>query len=106
MVRRYRIVFRPTAIADLDRLYDYIADQSGTAVAGSCVDRIEAACLALEHLPNRGVRRDDIRRGMRIVGFERRAVIVLRVTQTQVIIQRVVYGGQDLSRVLSGLPRD
>lgn len=106
MAKKHRITFRPTAIADLDRLYDYVAAQSGTAVAGSYIDRIEAVCLGLEHFPNRGIRRDDIQRGLRILGFERRVAIAFRVTRTEVVIIGVVYGGQDLMRALGDVSLD
>jgi len=99
-VKKRRITFRPHAEADLFRLYDYIADESGHEVAGSYIDRIEAACMALESFPERGTRRDDLRRGLRTVGFERRATIAFEVKRTEVIIVRVFYGGQDFERAL------
>src|SRR6266404_5665374 len=99
-MKKYEVSFRPLAEADLLRLYDYIAEASGTAVAGGYIDRIEAACLALETLPERGTGRDDIRPGLRIIGFERRATIVFQVTEDEVIIVRVFYGGQDYEAAL------
>ena len=99
-MKKRRITFRPHAESDLFRLYDYIADESGHEIAGSYIDRIEAACMALESFPERGTRRDDLRRGLRTVGFERRATIAFEVKRTEVIIVRVFYGGQDFERAL------
>jgi len=44
-------------------------------------------------------RRDDLRPGLRILGFERRAVIALQVTADRVMILRILYGGRDLETV-------
>jgi len=56
---------------DLFALYDHVAEEARHATAGSYIDGIEAACIALESFPERGMRRDDIRRGLRTIGFER-----------------------------------
>src|SRR5260370_39595511 len=99
-MRKYEVSFRPLAEDDLLRLYDYIAEASGRAVAAGYIDRIEATCRALETVPERGTRRDDIRPGLRIIGFERRATIVFQVLETEVIIVRVFYGGRDYEAAL------
>jgi toxin ParE1/3/4 len=99
-MRRYRISFRPRAEADLFGLYRHIAEQAGREAAGAYVDRIEAACMALETFPERGTRRDDIRPGLRTMGFERRATIVFQVKRSEVVVIRVFYGGQDYERAL------
>ena len=75
---KFSVSFRPEAESDVFRLYDYIADEAGPAVAGGYIDRIEAACMALATFPERGTSRDDIRPGLRTVGFERRATIISR----------------------------
>ncbi len=92
--------FRRQAQADLFAIYDYIADQAGTVVAGDYIDRIEAACMALANFPERGTRRDDIRAGLRTIGFERRATIVFRVLKTRVEIITIAYGGRDFATAL------
>jgi toxin ParE1/3/4 len=100
----FKVRFLPRAEADLIDLYDYIADEAGTSVAGGYIDRIEAACLALATFPECGSRRDDIRPGLRIVGFERRATIVFHVTEGEVLIVRFLYGGRDFERILMLMP--
>jgi plasmid stabilization system protein ParE len=45
-------------------------------------------------LPN-AVPRDDIRPGLRVVGFERRATIAFRVEDDRVTILRIFHGGRD-----------
>jgi len=51
--------------------------------------------------PNRGAGRDDLRPGLRILGFERRTVIALQVTADTVTILRILYGGRDIEAVFS-----
>jgi toxin ParE1/3/4 len=99
-MRRFSVSFRPQAEADLFGLYRYIAAEAGYDVAGAYIDRIEAACLALETFPRRGTRRDDIRPGLRTMGFERRAMIVFQVSGSEVIIVRIFYGGREYERAL------
>ena len=102
----YTVRFRPRAEADLFDLYRYIAAASGRAAAGAYIDRIEAACLSLESFPERGTRRDDIRPGIRVMGFERRATIVFQISGDTVIIARIFYGGRDYERILLGASDD
>lgn len=99
-MRKFKVGFRPRAEADLLALYRRIAEEAGHEVAGAYIERIEAACMALETFPRRGVRRDDIRPGLRIMGFERRAAIVFRVRKAAVVIVRIFYGGRNYERIL------
>jgi toxin ParE1/3/4 len=103
---KFKITFRPKAEADLFELYRYIAEKAGHAIAGRYIDRIEAACMALENTPARGTRRDDIRPGLRTVGFERRVTIAFKVVAREVVIIRIFYGGRDFERILHGLDDD
>ncbi len=64
------------------------------------VERIEVYCLGFDLIAERGRRRDDIRPGLRIVGFERSATIAFHVEVETVTIDRVLYGGRDIERAL------
>jgi toxin ParE1/3/4 len=99
-MKKYRIGFRPRAEADLLDLYRYIAGEAGIDIAGAYIDRIEAACMSLATFPERGTKRDDIRPGIRTLGFERRATIVFQVKRAEIVIVRIFYGGQDYERLL------
>ena len=91
----HKVVFRPSARSDLFAIYNYIEKESSAVRAGGYIDRIEAACMALSTVPERGIVRDAIGPGVRVVGFERRVSILFRVDEEQVLILRVLYGGQD-----------
>lgn len=56
--------------------------------------------LRLDLASERGTARDDISDGLRIVGFEKRVIMALRMEFGVVVIMRVFYGGQDWERQL------
>ena len=95
----HRIEFSPEALGDLIDLYDYITLRDGAERAIGYIDRIEDCCRNLSMFPDRGMRRDDLRPGLRTLGFERRAVIASLVTADAVTILRILYGGRDLDTI-------
>lgn len=96
----HRIVFAPEAQADLLDLYDYIAEQGSPERAMAYIARIEALCRGLATFPERGTRRDEIRPGLRVMGFARRVAIAFHVDEDVVTIDRVLYGGRDIGGAL------
>jgi toxin ParE1/3/4 len=63
-------------------------------------DRIVSYCLGFATFPERGRRRDDLRPELRVIGFGRRVTIAFHVTSDRITIDRVLYGGRDLTRAL------
>ena len=94
------VVFAPEARDDILELYEYIAGQAGAARARAYTDRIVSYCLGFTTFPERGRRRDDLRPGLRVIGFGRRVTIAFHVTSDRITIDRVLYGGRDLTRAL------
>lgn len=92
----HRVQFSPEAQNDLLELYDYIADRAGAERAMAYVERIERHCAQLAMFPERGTRRDDVRRGLRTIGFERRIAIAFNTDAGVVTILRVLYAGREL----------
>ena len=91
------MVFAETAKADLDDIFAWIADQAGLEVALAYTgEQIERFCRAMTPFPQRGTSRDDIRPGLRTLGFERRATIAFTVKGDDVIILRILYAGRSL----------
>ena len=74
-MKERRIVFAPEAAEDLIGLYDWIAREASPEVAIRYLDRVEVFCQGLSVGSERGHLRDDIRPGLRIIGFERRLTI-------------------------------
>ena len=90
------VVFTPEAMDDLLDLYEYIANHSSPKRALGYIGRIEKTCMSLQTLPERGNRRDDLRPGLRVMGFERRVLIAFRVCSESVAILRILYGGRSI----------
>jgi toxin ParE1/3/4 len=100
-VEKREVVFSPEAQDDLLHLYDYIAVRSGPVRSIGYIERLERYCLGFDLAAERGTRRDDIRPGLRIVGFERRVTIAFHVEPKRVTIDRILYGGRDLKTALN-----
>ena len=93
--------FAPEAVEDLGNLYDRIADAAGVDTAIGYVDRLETFCRGMAVAAERGQRREDIRSGLRIVGFERRITIAFTVAETRVTILRLFYAGRNWEGALT-----
>ncbi|MDQ6435842.1 type II toxin-antitoxin system RelE/ParE family toxin [Mesorhizobium sp. LHD-90] len=89
------VIFAPEARDDLMAIYKWIDDVGSPKLAIRYVERIEAYCLGMSHASERGRRRDDVRPGMRAVGFERRATIAFKVEDDRVTILRIFHGGRN-----------
>ena len=89
------VVFSPEARRDVLDLYRAIASAASPVVALAYIERIEAHCLRLDLASERGQRRDDLRPGLRVTGFERRVTIAFTVGDGEVTILRLFYGGQN-----------
>ncbi len=63
-------------------------------------------CESLGTFPHRGTMRDDVRPGLRITNYKKRAVIAFDVDAEQVSIIGVFYGGQDYETILQDDPED
>jgi toxin ParE1/3/4 len=94
-MKQREVVFTPEAEADLNNLFDFITARSDVQTALNYVSRIEEFCSGLDLASERGTLRDDIRTGLRIVGFERRSVIAFTVEEDRVVILRFFSGGQN-----------
>ena len=95
----HEVVFAPEAQLDLLDFYDMVAESGGSERALAYVERVQAACLRLAVFPERGARRDDVRPGLRVIGFERRVAIAFHVGAGRVTIDRIFYGGRSLDTV-------
>jgi toxin ParE1/3/4 len=96
----YRVVFSPEAEAQLVAIYRWIAEEATPTLAERFTRAIVDYCEKLESFPERGTRRDDLRPGLRTIGFRRRVTIAFAVEASAVTIIGVFYGGQDVEAVL------
>ncbi len=95
---RYRVVFAPMAADQIRHIYQYVASSSSFERAWSFTQAIVGFCQSLDTFPERGGRRDDLRPGLRIIGFRRRVTLAFEVTGELVTILGVFYGGADFER--------
>lgn len=58
--------------------------------------------MRLSQFPERGNRRDEISKGLRTFGLDRRVTIAFRIDGTTVSIVRILYGGRDLESAFDG----
>lgn len=97
---KYRVVFSPEALEQLAELYRYIADAASPDVAAQYTEAIVSYCESLRTFPLRGTQREDVRPGLRITNYKKRAVIAFDVDTEAVSIIGVFYGGQDYETAL------
>jgi plasmid stabilization system protein ParE len=70
----HTIVFSPEAQEQLARLYRYIAAAASPDVAARYTEAIISYCESLRIFPLGGALRDDVRPGLRITNYRKRAV--------------------------------
>ena len=104
MPQRFEINVRPAARADLQAIYDWIAERGGPSVAVDFVRRIQRSYQSLASFPERGTRRDYLYPGLRTFGMGRRVTIAFRIRGHEVIVMRILYGGRDLDAALDEEP--
>lgn len=98
----YTIILSPEARAQLIDLDAHITAAASPKLATRYVDAIVDFCYSLNIFPERGTRRDDIRLGVRITHYRKRAVIAFTVDSAvqEVLILGIFYGGQDYETAL------
>lgn len=96
-----RVVFTPEAEEQLVDLYRYIAAAGSPEAAARYTDSIVTFCEDLATFPHQGRARDDIRPGLRLIGYRRRVVIAFAVTVHALLIVGVFYGGRDYGAILA-----
>lgn len=96
-----RTVFTPEAEQHLVDLYRYIAADGYPEAAARFTDSIVAFCEDIATLPLQGKARDDIRPGLRIIGYRRRVVIAFLVLGKVFVIVGIFYGRRDYEAVLA-----
>ncbi|KQR33660.1 plasmid stabilization protein [Rhizobium sp. Leaf155] len=95
-MKRHMVRLTPEAQNDLVSIYDYIVDVSGPSrVADRYLDRIGKFLSGLSVFPERGTLRDDVRDGLRIIGFERNASVAFIVEDESIIVLRILGKGQE-----------
>lgn len=100
----YTVAFSTGARIQLIELDAYIEAVASPEIAARYTDAVADFCFSLATFPQRGVRRDDIRPGLRITNYRKRTVIAFAVDADaeQVAILGIFHGGQDYETALTG----
>jgi toxin ParE1/3/4 len=93
----FSVVFSPEAQEQLVALYQYISEQGAPINAERYTNAIIDFCESLVMFPMRGMKRDDIRLGLRITNYRGSTIIAFAVNDKNetVSIVGIYYGGQD-----------
>jgi toxin ParE1/3/4 len=95
-VTRWVLNYRHSALDDLQSIFIWIEDTSGeTQIAERFVERIKKRCEQLIDFPEMGPARDDLFVGLRMLTFEKSAVIFYRIGKDEVDILNVFYRVRD-----------
>lgn len=91
----HTVRFSPEAIDQLEELQAHIAAAGSPLASQRYIDSVVDHCENLQVFPYRGTRRDDLRPGLRTLGYRRSMTILFEVTADTVNILGIYYGGQD-----------
>ena len=78
-----------------------IAEMAEPRIGAVHVEKLMAHYLKFDPASERGARRDDIRPELRVIGYRRSVTIAFTLSDTQVVILRVFYGGVDWKPLLA-----
>jgi toxin ParE1/3/4 len=100
-MKRYSVVFRETAKADLQSIFSYVLDQSkNRQTALGYIRRIRNKCAKIGDAPLGGVARPDLATDIRMAVFERSIVILYFVEDDCVRITNIFFGSRDYETLL------
>lgn len=81
-MKKYRVAFRREALLQPEELYDYIADTGSPHNAARYTEAIVGFCEELGTFRLRGAARDDIRPGLRTIGYGKRVIVAFATSTT------------------------
>ena len=92
----YSVGFHPMARAELQQIFEYIADKAGTRTALKHVRGIWEYCISLAKFPRRGIEHPEIMPGLRILGYRRSASIAFVIRGERVTILGIFSAGREI----------
>lgn len=97
MKRPKPVNYTPRALADLEEIHDYIAEQNPMNAA-RFIDQIEASSSQLGRTPAMGRLREELAPGVRSLALGK-YVVFYRIKERSVEILRVVRGCRDIEAI-------
>ena len=95
-MKSFPVIYRPTALEDLQAIYSYVLEISRDPVtARRYTDRIFDKCETIGLAPYGYTERNDLAEGIRLMPFEKSAVIFYILEKETVCITNIFAGGRD-----------
>jgi toxin ParE1/3/4 len=101
MASKRSALWSPEALADIELIWDYYAENAGAATADRLLRGIDDAVSRLDEYPLLGRSRDDVRSGLRSI-LSGPHVIFYRVVEHRAEIVRVLDGRRDIDEIFGG----
>lgn len=103
-MKRFEVEYRPEARSDIDRLYFSVLFISHSLqTADQYFNRLYERCESIGSAPHGGKRCGPTRLALRMVPFERSAIILYRVGNELVEVTRIFSSRSDYLKVLADL---
>jgi toxin ParE1/3/4 len=100
-IKTLPVSYADSAKLDLGEIQRYLISSGASfTTARSFTARIRDRCAKIGNVPHIGTARDDILPGLRMVPFERSAVILYMIETNRVRITNIFYGGRDYEALL------
>jgi toxin ParE1/3/4 len=96
-----KVLLETDAKSDLKSIHRWIVDQGSPKVASAYLRRIQSFIRGLVLASERGLARDDVAPGLRMIPFESVIVAVL-IQENIVVVLRVFHGSQDWQSAIEG----
>jgi toxin ParE1/3/4 len=91
------VQFTEIAVLDIDDIWSYLAiTQGNPKVAQKVMDELRETFELLSDFPMMGRERNDLKQGIRRIVVRKRYIVLYRVIDEGVLIERVVHGSRDL----------
>ncbi|MQB05748.1 type II toxin-antitoxin system RelE/ParE family toxin [Agrobacterium tumefaciens] len=95
-MKYYTVRLSPEAQTDIVRMHARIVEKSSSTVtADRYIERMSGFLSSLNVFPERGTVREEVRSGLRIIGFERSASVAFVVEDDDVVVLRILAKGQE-----------
>ena len=101
-MRSYRVALDPAAVEDLAAIRAFVADAAGESVAERLIDRVLSHIDGFATAPKRGRARDDLRIGLRTIGWRRTVTLIFAVDDDAgtVVFLGVLFRGRNVEAAL------
>lgn len=99
-MKYYTVRLSPEAQTDIVRMHARIVEKSSSTVtADRYIERMSGFLSSLNVFPERGTVREEVRSGLRIIGFERSASVAFVVEDDDVVVLRILAKGQEFGEI-------